>query len=308
MKKKILITTSSFGVHDDQLIPEIESAGYSVILNPYKRKLTESEITDLINKYQPVGMIAGVEPLSRGVLLHANDLKVISRAGIGMDSVDLEAAQELGIKVTNTPDAPTIPVAELTIGMILSLLRRIHVADAAIRNKQWLRPMGNLLKGKTVGIVGCGRIGKTLAKILRAFDCDVIGYDTAANDCEEIIMTTLDAVLDDSDVVTLHMPYSSENHYFMDSEKIGRMKKTAFLINAGRGGLIDEEALLNALKNGGIAGAALDCFEQEPYKGPLSDCENVLLTGHIGSYAVEGRVMMERQAVNNLLNELAMLG
>lgn len=302
--KRILVTTSSFGSNDNELIPWIKSNGFEVILNPYKRKLTEAEVIDLISEYQPIGMIAGVEPLTRKVLERADNLKIISRAGIGMDSVDLDAAKELKIKVTNTPDAPTIPVAELTVGMILSLLRRIHISDSGVRQKEWVRPMGNLLNGKTVGIVGCGRIGSHVAKLLSGFDCKVLGYDPVPVDSKLLSIVELDFLLKASDIVTLHMPYSSDNHYFINKDKMRIMKKGAFLINAGRGGLVDESALLDVLDSGSLAGAALDSFEQEPYKGPLSECDNVLLTAHIGSYAVEGRIMMERQAVDNLLKIL----
>ena len=306
--KRILVTTSSFGKNDSGLLPKLESSGYQVVLNPYKRKLTEAEVTGLIVENQPVGIIAGVEPLTRKVLERASKLKAISRAGIGMDSVDLDAAKELKIKVTNTPDAPTVPVAELAVGMILSLLRRIHISDYSVRQKEWVRPMGNLLNGKTLGIVGCGRIGSCVAKLLSGFDCKVIGYDPLPVDSKLVSIVELDFLLKTADIVSLHMPYSSDNHYFINQDKMGIMKKGAFLINAGRGGLVDESALLNALDSGHLAGAALDCFEKEPYNGPLACSDKVLLTAHIGSYASEGRIMMERQAVENILKILNNLG
>ena len=166
---KILITTSSFCEHDPNLLRTISENGLSYKINPYGCKLTEAEVSELIEQHQPVGMIAGVEPLTRKVLERAKGLKVISRVGVGLDSVDLQVAKDLCIVVTNTPDAPTIPVAELTLGMILSLLRRIHISDASIRRGEWVRPMGNLLHGKIVGIIGCGRIGSYLTGLLSSF-------------------------------------------------------------------------------------------------------------------------------------------
>lgn len=305
---EILITTSSFGKQDSSLLKILSENGLSYRLNPYARKLTESEVYELIKQHQPVGMIAGVEPLTRRVLEKAKNLKVISRAGIGMDSVDLQAAKDLGIVVTNTPDAPTIPVAELTLGMILSLLRRIHISDASIRHGDWIRPMGNLLHGKTVGLIGCGRIGSYLAGLLSSFGCIILGYDPFINKSDKFSLVGLGEILSDTDIISLHIPYNQENHHFINAERIQNMKKGSLLINAARGGLIDEDALYNALSSGHLGGAALDCFEQEPYTGKLKELDNVLLTAHIGSYAQEGRVMMERQAVENLFQELKKAG
>ncbi|MDO9566764.1 MAG: phosphoglycerate dehydrogenase [Candidatus Desulfaltia sp.] len=305
---EILITTSSFGKQDSSLLQILSENGLSYKLNSYARKLTESEVSDLIEQHQPVGMIAGVEPLTRKVLEKAKNLKVISRAGIGMDSVDLQAAKDLGIAVTNTPDAPTIPVAELTLGMILSLLRRIHISDASIRRGEWVRPMGNLLQGKTVGLIGCGRIGSCLAGLLSSFGCIILGHDPFINKSDKFSLVSLGKILSDADIMSLHIPYNKENHHFINAKRIQGMKKGALLINAARGGLVDEDALYNALCSGHLGGAALDCFEQEPYTGKLKDLDNVLLTAHIGSYAQEGRVMMEKQAVENLLRELKKVG
>ena len=308
MPHKILITTSSFAKSDCSLLETFVEQEFQAVLNPYARKLTEFEASELIEQHQPIGMIAGVEPLTRQVLGKAKNLKVISRAGIGMDSVDLQAARDLGIVITNTPDAPTIPVAELTMGMILSLLRRIHMSDASIREGVWVRPMGNLLQGRTVGLIGCGRIGSYLAGLLSSFGCIVLGYDPFINKGDNLSLVSLGKILSDADIVSLHIPYNQENHHFINAERIQNMKKGSLLINVARGGLIDENALYNALCSGHLGGAALDCFEQEPYTGKLKDLDNVLLTAHIGSYAQEGRVLMERQAVENLFRELKKAG
>jgi D-3-phosphoglycerate dehydrogenase / 2-oxoglutarate reductase len=306
--KKILITTSSFGKNNPGILKSLSERGFDYILNPYGRKLTESEVSELIEQHQPVGMIAGVEPLTYNVLTKAKKLSVISRAGIGMDSVDLQAASDKGIVVTNTPDAPTIPVAELAMGMILSLLRRICVSHVGIRRGEWVRPMGKLLHGKTVGIIGCGRIGSYLACLLTPFDCLVLGYDPFIKQTKDFQLVTLEQLLSEADIVSLHIPYSQSNHHFINAQRIQRMKKGAFLINAARGGLVDEDALYQAVCSDALGGAALDCFEREPYTGHLKNLDNVLLTAHIGSYAQEGRVMMETQAVENLLKELIKAG
>lgn len=301
---KIIITTSSFGKNDPAPLQLLQNTGLEVALNPKGHKLTEQEVLDLILEHKPVGILAGIEPLTANVLGQAEGIKAIARAGIGMDSVDQDAAQKLGISVTNTPDAPTIPVAELTLGMILSLLRSIHLTDASIRSGDWERPMGSLLYGKTVGIIGCGRIGSKLASYLKALECRIVGSDPACNSHDQILIQDINSVLADSDIVSLHLPYMPETHHFMNHERIQTMKPSSYLINAARGGLIDEQALYQALTDGHLAGAALDCFEQEPYTGPLKELKNVLLTGHIGSYAREARVMMETQAAENLISQL----
>lgn len=293
----ILTTTSSFSVNTFPI-------ELNVIHNPYKRRLTEEEIKDLIIKYQPVGIIAGVEPLTRDVMMAAEKLRIISRCGIGVDSVDMKAAEELGISVTITPEAPMISVAELTLGLILSLIRKITILDAGIRKGGWKGKAGNLLSGKTAGIIGCGRIGTYVSKLLKVFGCEILGYDPYIKEHEICRMVSFEKLIKESDIITLHIPYTDENKNLIGTEQLKQMKSDSLLINAARGGLVDEDALYEALINGNLAGAALDCFRDEPYKGPLTELDNTVLTPHIGSSASEARLMMEKQAVDNLIGEL----
>jgi D-3-phosphoglycerate dehydrogenase len=302
--KTILVTTSTFGKNDPDVLNPLAEKGYEYFLNPYGRKLTEEEVIELINKHRPIGMIAGVEPLNRKVMESASGLKSISRLGIGLDNVDLVAAEDMGIAVSNTPDGPTIPVAELTLGMIISLLRQIHISDISIRQGEWRRPYGNLLYGKTVGIIGCGRIGSYLAKLLQSFGCNVLGCDPVCMEEECFALVGLDEILQRADIISLHIPYSKANHHFINANRLKQMKEGAYLINTARGGLVDEQALFQSLVSGKLAGAALDGFEQEPYLGKLKDLDNVLMTAHIGSYAKEARIMMEKEAVSNLITTL----
>ena len=303
--KNILITTSSFDYLNDNLIAPVSSKGYQIQFNPFKRKLTVDEVSEMIDRYDPVGIIAGLEPLTQSVMQKAKKLKVISRCGIGLDSVDLEAARDRNITVTNTPDGPTRSVAELCIGLMISLLRRIHSSNEAIRRGQWDRPIGSLLYQKTIGILGCGRIGTCVAGILSGFECRVIGYDIQHRDNHaSYARVSMEDLLNQSDILTLHLSYSPATHHIIDRGKIRLMKNGSFLINTARGALVDETALYEALESGYLGGAALDTFEEEPYQGPMRDLDNVLLTAHIGSYAKEARMMMEKQAWDNLFNEL----
>jgi D-3-phosphoglycerate dehydrogenase len=291
---QILISTSSFNLDNFYELSVIRSSGIEVKLNPFKTRLTEDQVIELLGA-DSVGLIAGLESLNSRVLRSATALKVIARVGTGLDSVDLGEAAKLGIKVLNTPDAPTSAVAELTLGHILGLLRNIAKADRQIRDNKWQGQMGSLLETKTVGVVGFGRIGQRVAKLVASFGAKVIVSDPYT-DTTEYENCALDELCQRVDVLTLHLPYVEKTHNLIGSRQFQLMKKGSFVINVSRGGLIDEIALLQALESEHIAGAALDCFEQEPYFGPLSKLENVQMTAHMGTYARETRDQMEREA------------
>ena len=299
---QVLISTSSFNLANFAQLSDLEKAGVEVKLNPFAARLTEKQVIDLLGT-DTLGLIAGLEPLTKNVLQAAKSLKVIARVGTGLDSVDLVAAKELEIIVLNTPDAPTKAVAELTIAHILGLLRHLSQADRQIRNGIWKGLMGSLLETKTVGIVGFGRIGKRVATLLSAFGASVLISDAQvkSGDFQNV---GLDELCTRSDIVSLHLPYSEATHHIIDEKRINLMKKGSFIVNISRGGLVDEAMLLVALKSGHLAGAALDCFEQEPYEGELRNLENVQITAHMGSYARETRDLMEQEASRLLVNAL----
>ena len=299
---QVLITTSTFNLDNFEQLELLNKAQIEVKLNPFATRLTEDQAIDLLGT-NTIGLIAGLEPLTEKVLTSAKSLKVIARVGTGLDSVDLVAAKKLGITVLNTPDAPTQAVAELTLGHILGLLRNISVADRQIRNGVWKGLMGSLLQTKTVGIVGFGRIGKRVAGLLSAFGAKVIISDELATSTE-YLNVGLNELCAKSDVITLHLPYNDSTHHIINEEQLNLMKKGSYFVNISRGGLVDEDALLAALKSGRIAGAALDCFEHEPYDGELRNFDNVQITAHMGSYARETRDLMEREASQLLVDAL----
>lgn len=293
MKDKVLITTSTFGVADQAPIQKLEQAGFEVMLNPHKRKVTKDELKELLPGVK--GLIAGLETLDRDIM-EASELKVISRCGIGMSNVDVNAANDLGIKVCNTPDAPTVSVAELTVACMLALLRKISLMDRDLHNGNWNKQTGYQLSGKTVAIIGYGRIGRKVAELIAPFGVKVIAVDPFVKDTETVSM---EEALPQADIVTLH---SSGEECLIGAPEIQRMKKGAFLLNASRGALIDEDALVKALDEGHLAGVWMDTFETEPYTGRLTRYDQALLTPHVGSYSAEGRIQMETEAVDNLLN------
>jgi D-3-phosphoglycerate dehydrogenase / 2-oxoglutarate reductase len=296
--QRILVSTSTFS--EKQLL-----ASYDVLYNPYGRRLSENEVMELLSDFQPAGMIAGVEPLTDKVLTAAKGLKVISRCGVGLDSVDLEKAAELGIKVCITPDAPVPSVAEMALALMLALLRNIPSGDREMRSGNWVKKNGSLLYGKCAGIIGCGRIGSYLAALLKAFSCTVIGYDPEIPSHPVCTMVPLDELYTHADIISLHMPLTPGTRNSIDMHALKKMKKSALLINTARGGIINEDDLYTALKDGIIAGAALDVFSQEPYSGKLMDLgEKIVLSPHQASSALESRIRMEREAVTNLIEHI----
>ncbi len=306
--KKFVISTSSFGIDNNPHIQQLLQKGLQVVSNPYKRRLTEDEAIELLDD-DVVGMIAGIEPITERALKSAKNLKVISRCGTGMDSVDLVAAKQLGISVLNTPEAPAQAVAELTMGLMLATLRQICQTDQAVRKGEWPRTQGGLLAAKTVGVIGLGHIGRRVAKLCHAFEASVIAHDPHVDQAPSgVTLTPIDQLIATADIISLHVPYGPELHHLLDTQAFANMQPGAIIINAARGGLVDEQALSDALNTGKLSAAALDTFEQEPYQGPLLECDNIILSSHVGSLAKEARQNMEIEAAQNLLQGLIKTG
>lgn len=289
---KILITTSSFGKADQEPLEKLKRSGFEIIQNPYGRKVTTQELKELLPGV--VGLIAGTETIDRETLKNSS-LKVISRVGVGIDNIDLVAARELGIVVKNTLEAPTVAVAELTLGGILSLLRQVPQMNQEIRQKIWDKKMGVQLTGKTVLIIGFGRIGRYLAKLLEPFNVKLITIDSS------LPGISLGEALPQADIICLH---ASGVNQILGTSEFALMKNGVFLANTARGESWDENTLIEALRSGKVAGAYIDVFSNEPYSGPLTEFPQVILTPHVGSNTKESRVQMEKEAVDNLLSVL----
>jgi D-3-phosphoglycerate dehydrogenase len=299
----VAIGVSTFGAADPAPRELLAAAGARLVENPHGRTLHEDEVAELIAEAD--ALIAGTEPLTARVLEGAPRLRAVSRVGVGTDNVDLAAAARLGIAVFNTPDAVTQAAAELTLGGMLCVLRHVHEMDAELRQGRWTRRMGRLLSGKTVGIVGLGRIGKRMAALLGPFGVELLGYDIfpdtawAAEHGGEL--TPFERLLARADVVTIHTSKSPDVGPMFGREQLALMKPGAVLVDTARGEVLDEEALAEALRDGRLGGAYLDVFHHEPYDGPLRELPTVLLTPHAGSYAEEARRRMETEAVEQLL-------
>ena len=303
----MVTTTSSFARESAEALELMENEGLKIILNPWGRKLKEEELGKLLKDHRPVGLLAGTEPITREVLDTAKDhLRIISRVGVGWDNVDREAAKQMRIQVSRTSGVLTQAVAELTIGLILAALRFISSNDRLIRQGKWHKTMGGLLSGKIVGIIGFGHIGQRVGELVNAFGAKVLYYDPQPMDAPWAQAVTLPELLSQAEIITIHA--SGREKILGPDELENICKRDVILINTARGGLIDEAALQDCLINGKVSFACLDVFEDEPYCGPLCSLENVILTPHVGSYAREARVLMERTAVENLLNGLREVG
>ena len=303
---RILIATSPFGSAGRKPLDLLEATGWELVHNPKGRRLRAGEVGEMLEGMDAV--VAGTEPYTRETLENARGLKVIARVGIGLDNVDLEYCCERGVTVTHTPDAPSQSVAELTVGQIINLARCLHQTDRSVREGAWNRFVGYLLCEMTIGVIGLGRIGKRVVKLLQPFEPKIMACDTGPDEAfgKEYGLEWSDAetVFKEADLVTVHIPMNTRNTHFVNRERIALMKTGAFLINTSRGGVVDTDALTDAILQGHLGGAALDVFEDEPYQGPLVDCENAALSAHIGGSARLSRYMMELGAAEDCIRVL----
>jgi D-3-phosphoglycerate dehydrogenase len=304
---KILIATYPFGETGRRPFEILEATGWELVANPYKRRLKAGEVVKHLPDVDAV--IAGTEPYTAETLAGASRLKVICRVGIGLDNVDLDYCKRRGIMVTYTPEAPSDGVAELTVANILNLLRHIHESDRSVREQAWNRIMGLLVREVTIGILGVGRIGRRVIRLLEPFGAKILACDAEAGARGQslpgsVTWCDVDRLLAESDIVSIHIPLNQKNQQFISRLRISRMKTGAMLINTSRGGVIDEEALVDALQQRHLGGAALDVFEKEPYDGSLIRMNNVVLTAHIGASARESRYLMELGAAEDCVRVL----
>ncbi|MBA4376651.1 MAG: hypothetical protein C0401_10835 [Anaerolinea sp.] len=284
---RLLVTPTSYGKNDPRLKTELEAQVGEVIYNPTGKPLSSADVAQLLPGID--GYIAGLDCIDANALSAADQLKVIARYGVGVDNVDLVAAREKGIIVTNTPGANSVSVAELALGLMLAVARNIPEAVEAVQQGKWPRYSGVSLEGKTIGILGLGAIGKQLARRLNGFDCKILAFDpftdTAFAKNNHIELATLEEVIRQADFVSLHLPLLPETRGIVNDTFLSKMKKGSFLINTSRGEVVDEDALLRALQRGHLKGAGLDAFTIEPPdpKNPLLALSQVIATPHLGA-------------------------
>tara|TARA_X000000950_G_C13825918_1_gene624038 strand:- start:119 stop:1123 length:1005 start_codon:yes stop_codon:yes gene_type:complete len=304
---KVLVTTVPFSETNQLPLELLNSKDIKLTINPLNRKLTDQELSNMVSEFDI--LIAGTEPINKLVLSEAKNLKLISRVGIGLDSVDLNEAKKRGIHVTYTPDAPAPAVAELTFGLMLSLLRSIQEVNIIMKEGNWKRIFGRRLSEVTIGVIGAGRIGGRVLRRLAPFGTPRIlvnDIDTSLinkNIAPSLKLEWVDkkTIYESSDLITIHVPKTSLTDSMINKKELMLMKKDALLINTSRGGIINENDLLDVLKEGHLGGVALDVFDQEPYKGPLSNFNRCILTSHMGSMSFDCRQRMEIEAVDEVI-------
>jgi D-3-phosphoglycerate dehydrogenase len=262
----------------------------------YEPKITPEQIKERISNFDII-IVRSRTTITKEMIDKADKCKIIARVGVGLDNVDQDAAKARNIRVINAVEGAMNAVAELVLGLMLSLARQTARGDRSIRNGQWLKNelKGTELRGKYLGIIGLGNIGKRLGRLARALNMNIIGYDVIPIDEEfakevGLMKADLDTLLQSSDYISIHVPLLDSTYHLINAQKISTMKKTAKIINTSRGGVVDEDALYEALKNGLLGGAALDVFEKEPAIGnKLAELDNVILTPHIGAQTKEAQ-------------------
>jgi D-3-phosphoglycerate dehydrogenase / 2-oxoglutarate reductase len=307
--KQVLVTARLFGYLSDSAFEPFKRAGIRVVDNPCRGRMpTEQQLIELLSDVD--GIIPGNEKMSAKVLACAPRLKVISRFGTGIDNIDLQAAADRGIVVTRVPEVNGDAVADMTFGLLLSIARQIPVLREKVRTGQWPLVVGSSVYGKTLGIIGLGHIGKKVASRAAGFGMTLLAHepnpDYAFVQEHHIGLTSLEDLLAASDFVTLHCPLTPETRHTIGEREISLMKPTAFIINASRGGVIDEQSLYQCLKSGRIAGAAVDVFEKEPAENsPLPSLDNFIGTPHIAFCTTDVLARMEGIAAQNMIDVLA---
>jgi D-3-phosphoglycerate dehydrogenase len=264
----------------------------------YEPEITPDQIKEKISNFDIV-VVRSRTKITKEMIDRATQCKIIARVGVGLDNIDVDAAKAKGIRVINAVEGAMNAVAELVLGLMLSMAREIPRADREIRNGKWLKKelMGSELSGKYLGIVGLGNIGKRLAKLARGLNMNIIGFDVMpiADDFARdvgLVKADIDTLLSSADYISFHVPLTENTHHLVNAKRISTMKKTTYIINTSRGEIIDEDALYDALKEGKIAGAALDVFEKEPAVGnKLTTLPNVVCTPHIGAQTKEAQTL-----------------
>lgn len=311
MKWRVLILCPHLQKTIDNYRDIFRENNIEIDLPPVTQALSESDLLKIIHNYE--GIIAGDDEITANVLKKAKKLKVISKWGVGIDAIDVKTAENLGIKVFNTPNVFGDEVADVVMGYILLLARKIHIIDKKVRGGEWntAQLQGLSLRNKTLGVIGIGSIGRSVVERGEATGMNILGYDIFPIDQSfiekhNLRQVDLNTLLSESDFISLNCNLSASNYHMIGENEFGKMKTTAFLINTSRGPLIDEEALITALNTGKIAGAALDVFEKEPLPmdSPLRSFDSCILGAHNSSNTIDAVLRVNDLAIANLLKGL----
>jgi D-3-phosphoglycerate dehydrogenase len=303
-KWKIAITIRSFNYNNPSMAA-LDPSCDVIYKNKSGHHLSEEDLIRALTGVQ--GAIAGTEGFSRRVLEKSTDLRIISRVGVGIDSIDTETAKRLGIRILTTRQAPAQAVAEHTLALLLAVAKKIVASNDAMRRGDFAVRPGLLIQGRRAGIVGLGQIGSRVARLLQAFGSPIAFHDPAPATPPEEGWKQVESLADlvaGVEILSLHAPALPGGRPLLTAPILDHCKPGMILVNTARGSLIDEKALLRAIEDGRVAGAGLDVFSTEPYTGPLLSCPAVVATPHVASNTIESRELMEAEAMTNLLHAL----
>ncbi len=304
---RVFVTARSFAAYSDEPLELLESSGYSVERSPVDGPLSEEQFLSLVRGRSIDALLVGADEVTEKLMKSIDGLKVVSMHGSGLGRIDVNKAKELGIVVTNTPGLNSTAVAELTVGLMFCLARKIPMADNSVRGGKWEKIIGNSLAGKTLGLLGLGSIGGKVAAIANALGMEVIGHDKYIDQTADYIkLVNMEECLTGADFLSLHLPLVEDTKNLIDKEKLKLMKPGAYIINTSRGGIINEDDLYESLLKGELAGAALDVFAREPVhpEHPLLSLDNCVFTPHIGGRTDEVIKAVSYAAAQNIVENI----
>jgi len=304
MTIKILVTSRSFSQVSEEPIKLLKQNNFLIDFKQESGLYGEEDFLKVIGAYDAV--IVGADHMTAKVIEAGRKLKIICKHGAGVDNIDCEKAKEKGIPVTNVPATNSDAVADFTFGLILNIARKISESAFEVKCGNWNKNIGVNVYKKTLGIIGCGAIGRRVAKRAKGFDMQILAYDpyvAKTANTFEINLVNFETLIKESDFISIHVPLTSDTRNLISSKEMQQMKKGAFIINTARGGIVDENALYQFLENGHLGGAALDVTEQEPIQddSPLLKLNNVIITSHIASYSKESLNAVSMACAKNII-------
>jgi D-3-phosphoglycerate dehydrogenase len=300
---EVLVNTENFNKKNYFGLSILKKKKVKIIFNNTQKKISQNYLKKNVNE-RTIAILADLEKYDKNIIDKCANLKVISRFGVGTDNLDLDYIKNKKIEIKITKKSTPYSVAEFVVGLIFLLIKRINLLDDSVKAKKWNRLNGYLLNGKNIGIVGFGKIGSLLPKLLKGFNCNFLIYEKKKIKNKNYRKTSLNKLFKESDIITIHLNSSSKNKNIINRNYLELMKKNSFLINTSRGDLLNEDDLYKILSKKKILGAALDCFKNEPYIGKLSKLKNIILTPHVASNTKECRQLMEVESSKNIFDSI----
>lgn len=306
--RKVLITPRSFAKYNrDEVLVLFQKHGIEPIFNPYNEIMTEEQLKEALTEMD--GLIVGVDPVTEAVINHAPHLKAIAKYGVGIDNIDVPTAESRNIKVSRTVGANSASVADYSFALLMAVARRVVDINNGCKNNDWSKKIALDVFGKRIGVLGLGAIGRGMVKRAQGFDMEVYGYDIFKDEDyireNNIQFVDIETMVKECDFISIHMPLTNETHHMFDKSLLEKAKANLVIINTARGGIVDEDALYELIKDGKIYGAGIDAFEQEPARdSKLLTLENVVVGSHTAASSIGATEQMTLMAAQNMIKDL----